>query len=325
MIMAFKRIRVIVAIIVVSLGLFAIAPLFDYNYYLLGLLTSAYLTATYVASWDLLNGYTGMLNFGQMLFAGVAAYTCALLETNFALPRPLILLIGVAAGTSSSLLLGLPSLRVKSSYFALVSFVLPLVFYRITMTFIDIFGGDYGLSVPRAFSKESLYYASIVIMGGVLIFLYLLTKSRIGMALKSIREDEDTARAVGISVPKFKLLACMISAFCTSLAGICMFYSLGHIGPEIFGMTASFNVVIMGVVGGAGTVFGAALGGGVLSMLLEFMRPIAEYRSIVYAILLVVFIMAQPKGLWGGLTVIYEQVFIRHKAWVRNVGKDTGN
>ena len=141
----------------------------------------------------------------------------------------------------------------------------------------------------------------------VIISLRMIISSRIGIALQSIREDEETARAVGISVPKYKLIACVISAFFTSVAGICMFYSLGHIGPEIFAMTGSFNVVIMGVVGGTGTLFGAALGGCLLSMLLEFMRPIAEYRSIVYAILLVVVIMIQPKGMWGGLVSIYQR------------------
>lgn len=308
-----KEIKIIITILVLS-GIFVlIAPISGYNYYLVGLLTAALLMGTYVACWDLLNGYTGMMNFGQMLFAGVAAYTCALLETHFTVPRPLIILSGLLLGTLSSLLVGLPSLRVKSSYFSLISFVLPLVFCKITLTFINIFGGDYGLSIPRAFSRESLYFMSVAILAIALIVLRVLIKSRVGIALQCIKGDEDTARVVGISVPKYKLIACTISAFFTSVAGICMFYSMGHIGPDIFTMTGSFDVVIMGVVGGTGTIFGAVLGGVILSVLLEFMRPIAEYRSIVYAILLVVVVMFLPNGLWGGLTSFFRNRFVKSK------------
>lgn len=286
---------------VISIGLAIVAPVSDYDFYLIGLFTSACLWVVYVVCWDLLAGYTGMLNFGQLLFAGVAAYAVALLEINYPLPRPLMMLAGLIAGVASSLLIGLPSLRVRAAYFALVSFAMLLVFFRITLTFIDIFGGDYGLSIPRVFSRQSLYYSSIVLMAVTLISLRLIVKSRIGMALQCIREDEETARAVGINIQRYKLMACLISAFFTSLAGICGFYYMGHIGPEMFGMMGSFNVVIMGVVGGAGTIFGAALGAGVLSVLLEYMRPIAEFRNIGYALLLVVVIMLASRGIWGGL------------------------
>lgn len=285
----------------ISLGLAIAAPASDYDFYLMGLLTSACLWVVYVVSWDLLAGYTGMLNFGQLLFAGVAAYTVALFEIRYPLPRPLMMLAGLLAGVVSSLLIGLPSLRVRSSYFALVSFAVLLVFYRITLTFIDIFGGDYGLSIPRVFQRQNLYYASILLMAVTLISLRWIVRSRIGTALQSIREDEETARAVGIHIQRYKLMACLISAFFTSLAGICGFYYMGHIGPEMFGMMGSFNVVIMGVVGGAGTIFGAALGAGFLSVALEYMRPIAEFRNIGYALLLVVVIMAASRGIWGSL------------------------
>jgi branched-chain amino acid transport system permease protein len=82
---------------------------------------------------------------------------------------------------------------------------------------------------------------------------------------------------------------------------------MGHIGPEMFGMMGSFNVVIMGVVGGAGTIFGAALGAGVLSVLLEYMRPIAEFRNIGYALLLVVVIMVASRGIWGGMVSLFKK------------------
>jgi branched-chain amino acid transport system permease protein len=292
---------------ILSVLLALVVPVSNHDFYLIGLLTSACLWVVYVVSWDLLNGYTGMLNFGQLFFAGVAAYTVALIELNFVVPRFLTILIGLFAGLCSSLLMALPAIRVRSAYFALVSFVLPLVFYRITMTFIWLFGGDYGLSIPRVFGREGLYYFTIALMAATIIGIRLLVESRIGMTLQAIREDEDTARAVGINIPRYKVLACLVSAFFTSIAGITGFYVMGHVGPEIFGMMGSFNVVIFGIVGGTGTVFGAALGAGVFSMLLEFMRPVAEYRNIIYAALLVVVVMAAPRGAWGGVATYWKR------------------
>ena len=296
------------AVLLTAVGLALVVPVSKHDFYLIGLLTSSCLWVVYVVCWDILAGYTGMLNFGQMLFAGVAAYTIALIELNANIGRPVTILAGVCSGTCSAILVALPALRVRAAYFALVSFVLPSVFNKITMTFVKVFGGDYGLSVPRVFSRETLYYAAIAIMAVTLISARLLVKSRIGMALECIKGDEETARAVGIKIPRYKFVACIVSAFFTSVAGVCSFYYMGHVGPEIFGMMGSFNVVIMGVVGGPGTIFGAALGGGVLSLILEFMRPVAEYRSLVYAVVLVVVVILAPKGVWGGIASLLRKL-----------------
>ena len=306
-------------VILICIGLAMIVPASNHNFYIIGLLTSACLWVVYVVSWDLLGGYTGMISFGQMLFAGVAAYTVALIELNLSVARPIIIIAGLIAGTCSSLLIGLPSLRVRAAYFALVSFVLPLVFYRITISFVSVFGGDYGLSIARVFSRETLYYWSIILMATTLVTMRLVTKSVIGKALQSIREDEDTARAIGIDIARYKLLACVVSAFFTSFAGICSFYYMGHIGPGIFGMMGSFDVVIMAIIGGAGTIYGAALGGWTLSVLLEIMRPVAEYRNILYAIFLVAVIMLAPRGAWGSIAFFLRERR-REKALTAQVG-----
>jgi len=289
-------------IVLAIAALLALAvPITGHDYFIIGLLTSMCLFVVYVVSWDLLEGYTGMLNFAQLLFAGVAAYTAAMIELNTGLPRWCAIMAGLLVGTCSSLLISLPSLRVRSTYFALVSMAILLVTQKITMTFIDTFGGEYGLAVPRAFSREVLFYASLVIMAGTLILSRILVTSRTGMAMQSIREDEETARAVGINVARYKLTATVASAFFTSCGGLCFFYTMGHVGPETFAIMPSFDIVIMGVVGGQGTIYGAALGGALMSLLLEFMRPIAEYRNIIYAFCLVLAIVIAPKGIWGSL------------------------
>jgi len=287
--------------------LFAIVPLSGHNFFVIGLLTSACLYVVYVVSWDLLEGYTGMLNFGQLIFAGVSGYTVALLELNSGIGHAGAIIVGVLVGTCSSLLLSIPSLRVRSTYFAIVSFSVLLVCYKVTMTFIKVFGGDYGLAIHRVFSRETLFYASIVIMAFAVIASRFLVKSRFGMALQAIREDEETARAVGINVKFYKFVICLVSAFFTSFAGICFFYTMGHVGPEIFSMMGSTDILIMGVIGGQGSVFGAAIGGALLALFLEVMRPVAECRNLLYAFLLVLVVMFAPKGIWGGMTSLVKK------------------
>jgi branched-chain amino acid transport system permease protein len=297
----------IITILIISSLLLAMVPATNHNFFIIGLTTAALIWSIQAASWDLLAGYTGLFNFGHMLFAGTAAYVVALLEVNCKIPRPLVILAGFLAGILSSLLIGLPSLRVRSVYFVLVSFVIPIIMYRITMSFTGIFGGEYGISIERVYSRESIYYVVTVLAAFTVIILRIFVKSRLGITLQSIREDEETARAVGINVPLYKLLACLISAGFGSLAGVCYFYHMSHVGPEIFSLTSSFNVVIMGLTGGMGTLFGAALGGLVLSLLFEFMRPISIYRNITYAALLVAVVMLFPRGLWGGLVSFWQK------------------
>lgn len=296
-----------VIVLVISVLLVLVVPLTDHDIFIISLITSALICSVYVVSWDLLAGYTGLFNFGHMLFAGTAAYVAAMLEVNFDIPRPLIILAAIAASVFSSFLIGLPALRVRSVYFVLVSFVVPLIMNRITMSFTTLFGGEYGLSIDRVYSRETVYYAAVALMASTLIILRTVVKSKIGVTLQSIKEDEETARAVGINVPLFKLLACMISSAFAGLAGICFFYHVSHVGPEIFSIISSFNVVIMGLAGGMGTLFGTAIGGGGLSLVIEFMRPVAIYRNISYAALLVLIVMLSPKGLWGGIASVWQK------------------
>jgi len=305
----FRRdsLTIFIVLLIAALMALVVPAATDHDFFIMSVLTSALLWSVYVASWDLLAGYTGLFSMGHMVFAGTAAYAVALLEVNCDIARHFVILAGFAAGIFSALIIGLPSLRVRSLYFVVVSFVLPTIMQRITMSFTTVFGGEYGLSIERAYARETMYYTAIVLMVVTLIVLRIVVKSRIGMTLKSIREDEETARAIGINVPLYKLLSCVISAAFASLAGICDFYNMSHVDSGIFSIMSSFNVVIMGLGGGIGTLFGGAVAGGVLTLLAEVMRPIAEYRNISYAALLVVVVMLFPKGVWGELGSIWQK------------------
>lgn len=290
--------NLIIAGLIVA-GLISIALLVGGNTFLINTAALALIWAVYGASWDILAGYTGLLNFGQLLFAGSAAYTVAFLENNFDIPFPLVILAGIAAALIAGLLMSIPTFRVRHSYFALVSLVLVLIFEKVCLTFVNVTGGEYGLNVMRAWSPESMYYVVLAVAITSIAALRLLVNSRLGLAFKAIREDEDSARAVGLDVGRLKVLSCLISALTTGIAGICHLYILEVITPNIFSMMSSFQVIIFSIVGGMGTLFGAALGAGLLSVFFEAIRPMAEWRTLLYALLLIAVIMAAPKGIWG--------------------------
>jgi len=282
--------------------LLLILPLFfKNNNYILTILMLSMVWAIYGMSWDVLFGYTGLLCFGQLLFAGVAIYTVALLKINFDLSLPLLIMAGLTAALISGLVLGLITCRVRHAYFSLTTFALILILERITFSYSNIFGGEYGISINRAWGVLEMYYVVALVFFVTLIVLWLVLKSKIGLALKSIREDEETARAVGINVSALRIFACLLSAFFTGAGGICYLYILEWVGSTIFNMMNSFQVVISSIIGGPGYIFGAALGCGGLSIFFEAMRPISEWRNLVYAVMLIVVILIFQKGIWDHL------------------------
>lgn len=308
--MTFRNLSITLLIVLaISIGFILVVPVSQHNIYIINLVAGALIMGVYVASWDLLAGYTGLFNMGQLIFAGIPAYVVALIETNFNLFRPITILIGFSSAIIGVLLVVLPSLRVRSFYFALVTFVTPLILHTITMSFPAVFGGEYGLSKKRIFSPEVIYYATVSLFAVALITLRVVVKSRIGLVLQAIREDEETARSVGVNVFLYKLLACTVSGTFTSLAGILYFYYMGHVDPSIFGLTASFMVVVMGIVGGMGNLFGPAFSGGILSIVLEYLRPIGIYRELLYGCLFVAVIMLMPQGIGGAVSSWYSRKF----------------
>jgi len=188
-------------------------PLATSDGYTLRVLILASIFAIFAASWDLLSGFTGQMNFGHALFFGVAAYTSALININVGLPPPLTIPLGALAAVLAGLVIGIPCLRLRGPYLALATLAFPLILDGVVRAIPSVTGGELGLSgiSPLSGSRMADYYIAVGLMLALGFVMWKISNSKTGMVFHAIREDEVTARASGINTTRYKLLAFCLS------------------------------------------------------------------------------------------------------------------
>lgn len=280
-----------------AIGGLALVPVWISNPYVLSVLTLAALYAIFASSWDILSGYIGQVNFGHAVFFGAGAYATGFLGPH--LPPLLVFAAGAATAVGFAFLVGLPCLKLRGPYLSLTTLVFPLILERLAFTFRDVTGGEYGITVAAPLSALGLYYATLALLLATLVILLAIAESRIGRSFRAIGDDDQAAMAAGVNTTRFKLGAFVLGAGLAGLGGVLYAYHLRHVGPEIFGLFTSFSIVIMGIVGGMGTILGPALGAYFLTLLGESLRGIETYRLLVYSAVMILCVMLFPQGLWS--------------------------
>ena len=283
--------------LVVAGGILALIPIWVGNPYVLSVLTFAALYAIFASSWDILSGYIGQLNFGHAVFFGSGAYATGFLSPH--LPPVLVFPAAAVAAIAFAFLVGIPCLKLRGPYLSLTTLVFPLILERLAFTFRDATGGEYGIAVASPLSPIGLYYASLGLLFATLCILLVVAESRIGRTFRAIGDDDQAAMAAGVNTTLFKLAAFVLGAALAGLGGVLYAYHLRHVGPEIFGLFTSFSIVIMGIVGGMGTILGPALGAYFLTLLGESLREIETYRLLIYSAVMILCVMLFPQGLRG--------------------------
>ena len=280
-----------------AIGGLALVPSLISNPYVLSVLTLAALYAIFASSWDILSGYIGQLNFGHAVFFGAGAYAAGFLGPH--LPPLLVFPAGAAVAIGFAFLVGLPCLKLRGPYLSLTTLVFPLILERLAFTFREVTGGEYGIMVASPLSALGLYYAALGLLAATLGILLAVAESRIGRTFRAIGDDDQAAMAAGVNTTRFKLGAFVLGAGLAGLGGVLYAYHLRHVGPEIFGLFTSFSIVIMGIVGGMGTILGPALGAYFLMLLGESLREIETYRLLIYSAVMILCVMLFPQGLWS--------------------------
>lgn len=294
------------AAVVVFIALLMALPLFTQDYYILRIMILTAIFAILAASWDLLSGFTGQMNFGHALFFGVAAYVTALLNIKLGFPPYLSIPLGAVGAVLTGLVVGIPCLRLKGSYLALTTLAFPIILTGLVFTIPDITGGELGLSgLSRLTGSRVLdyYLASglMVILGFV---MWKITDSKTGIILHAIREDEVAVRAAGVNTTRYKLLAFCLSGFFAGVAGGLYAHFMRLAGPSTLEVGLSFQVIIWSVFGGMVTIFGPIAGVYILNPLMEALRVLQEsfpgmpeMRMFIFAGLVLVTLLFMPEGL----------------------------
>jgi branched-chain amino acid transport system permease protein len=296
--------KILLAVIFVVL---AVIPQFASSY-IVYVVVLAMLYSMLTAGYDLLTGYTGPLSFAHAAFYGLGAYTSALLTLKVGLSFWLAMPVSAVIVFLFAAIVGYPALKLRGHYFAVTTFFFGHFMYLVFLNAKDFTRGPLGLggiAAPEGFfgidfaEMNNIYY--LIFFFGVLTvaFLYFLVNSNFGRMLVSIRENEDLAQAVGVNTALYKVLAFSISAGLAGMAGSLFAHFFRLLHPSTFAWTTSEMIVIMFLVGGAGTLVGPIIGAGVVTFILEIMRFAPEWRFIIWSILLIAILVIEPRGLAG--------------------------
>jgi len=269
---------------IIIIAFLIIGPLFI-GTALVSLLTKILIFALMAMSLDIAFGYTGLWSFGHAALFGVAAYTNGILIkhysiTSFWLAAPAGILMAIVA----SAIFGLIALRVSGIYFLLITFALGQLIYSIAIKWIKMTGGSDGLGgIPYpdlgfSLSPISFYYFTLVILSIGALVLYLVVKSPFGYGLQGIRENEIRMRTLGYNIWLHKYIAFLTSGLFGGVAGILYIHFNGVITPGSVGMGASGLAIIMIIIGGSGTLWGAMIGSGTLFILEYFISMVTPER-----------------------------------------------
>ena len=287
----------------------ALVPL-GLSRYVTTTLTEILIYAIFAMSLDLLVGYTGLVSLGHAAFFGIAAYTVGLLSAHGATALALTLPAGVAAGAAAALLVGVFALRAAGVYFLMLTLAFAQMAFAVAHQWAGVTGGTNGLAGIARPAVPGLdlgppvpfYYLVFILFVAAAWLLRRIAASPFGAALVGIRENEARMRAMGFDTFRLKLGAFVIAGAAAGLSGVLFAYYNGFVSPDVLYWTSSGQVLIMVLLGGAGTLAGPALGAGVVLVLQNLASSYTARWTLILGAAFILVVLAAPRGLVGLLT-----------------------
>ena len=301
--------------------------------YWTGLLVTVGINIILAVSLNVATGYLGQLPLGHAGFMAVGAYAggifmkatplAALLKAgNTAAAVPYIILALLIAGVLAGLfglLIGIPALRLKGDYLAIITLGFGEII-RVILTNIDSVLGvkfTYGAAGLKQIPKISGFTLTFLCVVLTCLVIHMVMKSRHGRAILAIRENEIAAESCGIKTTYYKVMAFVLSAFFAGIAGCLYAGYLGSVFPSTFKFMKSIEILVMVVLGGMGSMLGSVVSASVLTIVSELLRSVGDLRMVVYALLLVVMMIFRPKGLMGSYDFSLSRSIERIVNWFR--------
>jgi branched-chain amino acid transport system permease protein len=280
-----------------GLILLATIPLYIPPYPVISL-TSIIMYIIITVSWAIFSGPTRYISLASAAFFGVGIYVSAMLGEVF--PLPVVIVIGGLVSFILALFIGLLTLRLRGMYFIIFTFGISELIRHFLLWWETNFTGTVGRWVV-AVDHTTVYYIMLVIFVIALVTAYLIRRSKFGLALRSIGENEEAAAHIGINATVMKTTAFAISAFFMGAAGAIMATRWTYIDPKIaFNPLFSFMPVLMAIFGGVGQLFGPILGAGIFAYLEEILiTKFPYYYMLLFGTILIVVILFMPSGLAG--------------------------
>ena len=294
-----------------SLLIIAILPVFLTSAYWQGVIVVALFYALAAIGWNLLGGYTGQFSIASGAFCLIGMYTSALLVHYLDWNPYLGICMSIVSTAIIGLLLGWVCLRLRGPYLALTTIAVAEITRGVIRFSYDITRGDLGLSVPKLYGgvgHMAYYYTFLLVVVVFQILLYFLIKSKIGLYLQSIRDDEVAASGRGVNVVWWKTFAFAVSSLICGVAGGLYVHFIGLASPEMGLIMNSGLIIGMAVIGGMGTLTGPLIGGLILQPLSEYVREFGVQHMVIFSFLIIIVIRFWRTGLYGSLKRTLERV-----------------
>jgi len=289
--------------------LFLLLPLVIKSDYSINLLFSLFLYSAIAQSWNILGGYAGQISIGHSAFFGAGAFVTRLLWVN-GVPLLLSLLMGGILAVILASIIGFPALRLRGPYFAIGTMALAEALY---LTIRNVFPGVAFLpgKYIATYSLIPRYYIVLTLVGVIGLVTYVVMKSKFGLAIEAIRNDQDAAESSGVNLFKYKVLALTLSALFTGLTGgVFAYYHASYYIAYPFGGGWSFEPLVMTIIGGAGTLIGPIIGAIFFVGLKEVLAiRLGEMHIILFGIIFVLVVIFLPGGIAEGIEKIRRFLF----------------
>lgn len=278
---------------------FLFLPMVIQGYWLYVVIMGLYY-AVLASSWSLLAGYVGKLSFAHAAFAATGAYTSAILVLNLKISPFLGLPAGALMGGIIGFLIGILCLRMSGPYLALTTIAFSEIFRIFITAEYDLTKGSYGLNVPPFFAgteKWPYYYLMLVIACIAFLSMQILVRSRMGLFLRAIREDEEGAQAMAVQVVRYRVLAFAVASLFAGLAGAFYAHFIQLVSPQMAILSEMAFILAMAIVGGVESLVGAAIGAFFLEILSEYLRAFGQWRLVILGLIILLTIRFAPNGL----------------------------
>lgn len=278
--------------------------------------------ALLAVSLHLVTGVAGLLHLGHAAFYGIGAYVAALLGTEMKLGFTWGLPAAGFAAAAVALVVALPTMRLVSIYFAVATLAIGQMIHTVLLNWVAVTKGPNGVMLfsgiklfgwPVKGPLATYFVVAVVVVASIWV-LHRLSHSYYGNALRSLREDDQCADAMGLNTVRLKIEVFTLSAFFAGIAGALWAYTTGYVSPNDFNFSNSILILAMIVVGGLGSLPGAVVGAMLLILLPEVLRGFGDFRNVLVGVVMFVSILFLPKGLFGEVSALH---FVRRALGVR--------
>jgi branched-chain amino acid transport system permease protein len=289
----------------------AVLPMLIQDPYLRHLLVVGLLFGAHAMVSDITIGMMNISNFGYAGFIGLGAYTSALLVINTGISPFLGMFAALVVSSILGFFTGILTLRLRGLFVAIMAWFVALALQALAAVLVDLTRGYLGLFVPPMLSTRSIlpqFYTLFALVLAIFITIRWVVNSKIGLAIRSIGQNQDYARASGVDFIRYRLIVFTLSCGFAGLLGAYYGHFVGILTPDVMGTSQTVEVIALNIIGGRGSIWGPLLVGLLSIPTFEFLKSLMEIRLIIYGTLLLVVIILYPSGLAGLIKSLYSMI-----------------